>query len=119
MNNFPLLLGKILGVSLWAYGVYKGVQADDMSKIAMATVTGLTFGTSVAAVSKILTDGIYYCKWLSRLYMQEQNIRILAHLLHLHAQDIAQIERSSYHEQTGQMLTELQLELPISQAMPA
>ena len=104
--------GKVFGISLWAYGVYKGLRAGDMAKIAMATVAGFSFGVSVAAVSKMVADNSHYFKWLYRLYIQEQNIRRLAHLIDLHAQDIAQIETTDYDEQTRQMLVELQLELP-------
>lgn len=115
-EQVPTAIGKVFGITLWAYGVYKGLRAGDMGKIAMATLSGFTFGVSVAAVSKMVAEGTHYFKWLYKLYMQEQSIRTLAQLLNLHAQDLAKIDTSSYDEQTRQMLVELQLELPTGQA---
>lgn len=109
-------IGKVFGMSLWAYGIYKGLNTDDMSKIPMATVSGLAFGLSVTAASKMVVDCTNYFKSLYRLYCQEQNIRTLASLLKLRSKDLAQIDVTSYDIQTRQLILELQLELPIDQA---
>ena len=112
-EELPQILGKISGVSLWFYGVYKGLRSGDMTKIAMATAAGVSFGFSVATAGKIVQETAHYCKWLYRLNNQEEKIRSIAHLNNLQAEDISQIEREKYSQQTIELLRNLQLELPI------
>jgi hypothetical protein len=111
-EELPAILGKVLGISLWIYGVYRGLRDGDMGKIAMATVAGLSFGASVAVASKIVLESTCFLKWLYRLHRQELIIRNLAHELKLQVSDIMSLDTGGYTEQTRTMLFELQLELP-------
>lgn len=110
-DHVPPAAGKIAAMSLWTYGVYKGLKQGDLYKVAMATLSGFMFGVSVAAVSKMIVDGSTYLKYCYSLYQIEKKIRELAQELHLTVNDIAQIETSSYSVPTQQMLGDLQLNL--------
>ena len=110
-DHIPPAAGKIAAVSLWCYGVYKGLRQGDLYKVAMATLAGAMFGLSVAAVSKMIVDGSFYVKLYYGLYLLEKKIHEIAHELHLTLNDIALIDTSSFAMTTQQMLGELQLDL--------
>jgi hypothetical protein len=110
-NHIPPAAGKIAAVSLWCYGVCKGLRQGDLYKVAMATLAGCMFGLSVAAVSKMVVDGTFYIKLYYSLYLLEKKIHEIAHELHLTLNDIAQINQASFTVTTQQMIGELQLDL--------
>ncbi len=97
-EQLPSTLGKISGITLWTYGIYRGLSEADMCKIFMATITGLTFGVSVAAVSKIVVEESRVIKWTYKLYAQEVTIHTLANLLNLNSEDIAKLDITGYNE---------------------
>ena len=111
-DDLPLILGKIFGIGLWTYGVYKGLREGDMGKIAMATVAGFSFGASVAVTSKIVQEGYSFFRWLYKLHIQERIILDLAQNIQLHSSDLTFLDTQEYTEQTRTMLLELQLQLP-------
>ena len=56
-----------------------------MGKIAMATLSGFTFGVSVAAVSKMVAEGSHYFKWLYKFIYARAKHSHISSTSNLHA----------------------------------